>query len=182
MKVSEHTEQFDGVEYELAVRDETTGYFGSWFCRACRTGGVKYDLVSTIDDALAEARRLSLVHHRCEHQSLPESLVISLDKRHNDSVVEWWETLTDGERGEFLDVAALTPSKIADPVPIECSEIDDGKHRTNGTSTSLIKMYASTSIDLTRRANYNLVYPIMTPISNAADIEVVSHLLTNPAP
>ncbi|TWT73083.1 hypothetical protein [Allorhodopirellula solitaria] len=179
MKESEHTEQIDGVQYELVVRDESTGYFGSWFCRECRTGGAKYDLVSTIDDALAEARRLSLVHHRCEHQSLPESLVISLDNQHNDAVVEWWRTLTNEERGEFLDIAALTPSKIADPVPAECSEVDDGT--PNEWYEYIINQDARFYFDRSDpQGNYNLVYPIVTPISNAADIEVVSHLLTNP--
>lgn len=74
MKVSEQTQAIGGVEYELAVRDESTGYFGSWFCRACWKGGVKYDLLPKIDDALAEAELGAMVHHEAEHETLPESL------------------------------------------------------------------------------------------------------------
>lgn len=179
MIASEHTEQRDGVQYELTVRDEVTGYFGSWFCRECRTGGVNYHLFGTIDEAFAEARRLSLVHHRCEHQALPESLVISLDKRHSDSVVEWWEGLTDEERREFLEIAALTPSRIASPVAAECSEADD--ETPNEWYEYIINQDVRFYFDRSDpQGNYNIVYPIMTPISIAADVEVVSHLLTNP--
>ena len=67
MKVSQQTKVIDGQEYELAVRDESTGYFGSWFCRQCSSGGVEYDLLLTIDDAFAQAERGAMAHHKAEH-------------------------------------------------------------------------------------------------------------------
>ena len=70
MKVAEHIKQLDGIEYELAARDESTGYFGSWFCRTCWRGGVKYDLLPTIEEALAQAECGMLLHHEAEHKQI----------------------------------------------------------------------------------------------------------------
>ena len=67
MKTPEKIKMIDGIEYELAVRDESTGYFGSWFCRRCHAGGVKYDLFPEIRDALTEAERGAIAHHDAEH-------------------------------------------------------------------------------------------------------------------
>ena len=67
MKVSQQTKLIDGQEYELAVREESPGYFGSWFCSQCSSGGVKYDLLRTIDDAFAQAERGAMAHHQAEH-------------------------------------------------------------------------------------------------------------------
>jgi hypothetical protein len=69
MKAAERIKQIDGVEYELAVRDEITGYFGSWFCRKCWLGGVKYDLLPTVDDAMTQAEHGAITHHEAAHQS-----------------------------------------------------------------------------------------------------------------
>ena len=67
MPKSKHTKMIDGIEYELAVRDESTGYFGSWFCRDCHVGGVKYDLLPEVRDALMQAERGAIAHHDAEH-------------------------------------------------------------------------------------------------------------------
>jgi|688.fasta_scaffold1857263_2 hypothetical protein len=69
MKVAEHTKQIDGIDYEIAVRDEESGYFGSWFCRKCWKGGVKYDLLPSIDAALAQAENGASLHHEKKHKS-----------------------------------------------------------------------------------------------------------------
>jgi len=69
MKTAEQIKTIDGVEYELAVRDETTGYFGTWFCRTCWRGGVKYDLVRSPDEAMRDAERGATYHHKNEHGS-----------------------------------------------------------------------------------------------------------------
>lgn len=69
MKVVERIKQFDGIDYELAVRDGISGYYGSWFCRKCWEGGVKYDLLPGIDDALAQAESDAYLHHENKHTS-----------------------------------------------------------------------------------------------------------------
>lgn len=68
MKTVERIKQIDGVEYELAVRDETTGYFGSWFCRKSCQGGVRYDLLPTVDDAMTQAELGAIGHREAEHR------------------------------------------------------------------------------------------------------------------
>ena len=72
MKTIEHIKTIGGIEYELAVRDETTGYFGTWFCRHCHTGGVKYELLPEIRDALMQAERGAIAHHESEHSRTNE--------------------------------------------------------------------------------------------------------------
>lgn len=67
MKVAEQRMQITGVDYELAVRDEATGYFGTWFCRKCWVGGVKYDLRAEIGEAMAQAECGALLHHESKH-------------------------------------------------------------------------------------------------------------------
>ena len=57
----------DGIEYELAARDESTGYFGSWFCRQCNVGSVNYDLLPEVRDALMQAERGAIAHHDAAH-------------------------------------------------------------------------------------------------------------------
>ena len=69
MKATKQIKEIDGVEYELAVRNESNGYFGSWFCRACWKGGVRYDLLPTINDAFLQAERGAMRHHEAEHRS-----------------------------------------------------------------------------------------------------------------
>ena len=69
MKVAQRIKRIDGIDYELAVRDEILGYFGSWFCRKCWEGGVKYDLLPSINDALAQAESGACLHHQKKHMS-----------------------------------------------------------------------------------------------------------------
>ena len=69
MKATERIKMIDGIEYELAVRDERTGYFGSWFCRRCNAGCVDYDLLPEICDALAESERRAIEHHEAQHRN-----------------------------------------------------------------------------------------------------------------
>lgn len=68
MKAAEQIKTIDDVEYEFAVRDETTGYFGTWFCRACWRGGVEHDLLPSIDEAMTDAERRATIHHENEHR------------------------------------------------------------------------------------------------------------------
>jgi len=67
MKTAERIHQIEEVEYELAVRDESTGYFGSWFCRACWKGGVVYDLMPSVNDAMTQAEQRANDHHESAH-------------------------------------------------------------------------------------------------------------------
>ena len=69
MKVAQHTIQIDGIDYELTVRDENPGYFGAWFCCKCWLGGVKYDLLPIIGDAMAQAESGASLHHENNHAS-----------------------------------------------------------------------------------------------------------------
>ena len=69
MKASEQVKTIDGVDYEFAVRDVTTGYFGTWFCRSCWRGGLQYDLMPSIDDAITDAERRAIEHHESEHSN-----------------------------------------------------------------------------------------------------------------
>ena len=70
-KVVKQFKQIGGVDFELTVRDESTGYFGAWFCRECWRGGVKYELLPNVDDALVQAGEGAMHHHVSEH-SLPD--------------------------------------------------------------------------------------------------------------
>ena len=67
MKVAVLNRLIYGVEYELAVRDEAGGYFATWFCRACWKGGVQYNLLPTITEAMADAEQRVIEHHKTEH-------------------------------------------------------------------------------------------------------------------
>jgi hypothetical protein len=67
MKVAEHTKQIDGIDYEIAVRDEVSGFFGSWFCGKCWMGGVKYESLPSIEAAMAQAENGATVHHEQKH-------------------------------------------------------------------------------------------------------------------
>lgn len=69
MKVAEHIRQIDGIDYEIAVRDELSGYYGSWFCRKCWEGGVKYDLLPSIEAAIEVAETGAFRHHETKHKS-----------------------------------------------------------------------------------------------------------------
>ena len=67
MKTAERIHQIEEFEYELSVRDESTGYFGSWFCRACWKGGVVYDIMPSVSDAMTQAEELAIAHHESAH-------------------------------------------------------------------------------------------------------------------
>lgn len=114
--------------------------------------------------------------------TIPNSLMIALDKRHHNCVVEWWATLTEKERAEFLEVAASSPADRFQPVSPFNSDSDfDSEEEPNEWYEYLVNQDVRFYFDRSDpQGNYNIVYPIISPISTAADIEVVSHLLTNP--
>lgn len=69
MKVASKFKQISGVEFELTVRDESAGYFGAWFCRNCMHGGVDYQLLPSVDDAMSRAEQDALQHVETSHAS-----------------------------------------------------------------------------------------------------------------
>ena len=69
MKVKTQHKQIDSIEFELTVRDESAGYFGAWFCPECWSGGVKYELLPTVDDAMSQAEQGAIQHHESVHKS-----------------------------------------------------------------------------------------------------------------
>lgn len=114
-----------------------------------------------------------------EAQPVPESLLIALDKRHQDAVLDWWTQLSNEERNEFLEVAALAPEQISALIS-DNSDIDD--EEPNEWYEYIVNQDVRFYFDRSNpQGNYNIVSPIMTPIGNAAEIEVVSHLLTTPS-
>ena len=114
-----------------------------------------------------------------KHQPAPESLTIAVDKRHHRTVLDWWARLTDEQRADFLEVATLSPEQIA--APLNSADADVGDEEPDEWYEYIVNHDVRFYFDRSDpQGNYNIVYPIMTPISNAADIEVVSHLLTNP--
>ena len=109
-------------------------------------------------------------------QSIPESLMIAVDKRHHKDVQEWWARLTDKRRADFLEIAALSPEQISTPLP--SNDDESNQDETNEWYEYIVNQDVRFYFDRSDpQGNYNIVHPIMTPISNAADIEVVSHLL-----
>ncbi|HEY2828446.1 MAG TPA: hypothetical protein VGJ04_12665 [Pirellulales bacterium] len=57
-----------GFDYELSVRDGTTGFYGAFFCDVCREGFVKYDPVfPTLGGAMQDARSRATAHHAEMH-------------------------------------------------------------------------------------------------------------------
>jgi len=69
MEVATEHLSHSGLTYELTARVEPGGYYGAWFCEACRTGGVKYELFSSIADAIAHAKCGAIAHHDSAHCS-----------------------------------------------------------------------------------------------------------------
>lgn len=116
-------------------------------------------------------------------QSIPESLTIAVEKRHHRKVIDWWSRLTDGDRADFLTVASLSPEQIAtQPQAVDAdADTDAGDDEPSEWYEYIVNQDVRFYFDRSDpQGNYNIVSPILTPISNVADIEVVSHLLTNP--
>jgi hypothetical protein len=70
MKTAERIHQIEEVEYDLSVRYESAGYFGSWFCRECWKGGVVYDLMPSVNDAMTQAEQRAIAHHESAHPKI----------------------------------------------------------------------------------------------------------------
>jgi hypothetical protein len=67
MAVARKMLSIGGIEYELQVRDELTGYYGACFCRACHEGRVRYDLVPSVKAAFQQAEAYAKLHHAEKH-------------------------------------------------------------------------------------------------------------------
>jgi hypothetical protein len=70
MIVEKEDMSLDGIAYEITVRDEVMGYFGAWFCKSCWRGGVKYELLPHITQAIEEAKGRANAHHSQIHQTI----------------------------------------------------------------------------------------------------------------
>lgn len=115
-----------------------------------------------------------------QHQDqVPQSLLIALDECHYSTVINWWASLTENEQTAFLEVATLAPEQIAESTAVEDGELEDGavSEWYEYIVNQDVRFYFDRS---NPQGSHQVVYPIMTPISNAADVQVLSHLLTNP--
>ena len=114
-------------------------------------------------------------------QSVPESLLVSVDQRSKHAIELWWESLTADQRSEFLQIASFAPETIARPL-----DLDDlgGDKEPNEWFEYVVnqdlRFYFDRSDPPENDAHHHVVYPIMVPISTAAEIEVVNHLLYSP--
>jgi hypothetical protein len=48
--------------YELSVRAGNAGYYGAFFCPTCHRGFINYEPLSTVDEAMQDARRRAVSH------------------------------------------------------------------------------------------------------------------------
>jgi len=111
----------------------------------------------------------------------PPSLMVAVEKQHHAAVHEWWRGLSDGEQAEFLEVLAANPEQICTPITPEDLEMDEAPDDWGEWYEYIVNQDARFYYDRSNpTGTYNIVYPIISPISNAADIEVVNHLLFNP--
>ena len=115
--------------------------------------------------------------------SVPESLMVAVEKRYKADIQQWWESLTDEQRMEFMAIACLSPEKIAKPRELEAVNSDDDE--VNEWYEYVVNQDVRFYFDRSQAPNpkdtgHSIVFPIIAPVSNAAEIEVVSHLLTNP--
>lgn len=107
---------------------------------------------------------------------VPVSLVVTLEERHVPAVIEWWNGLTENQQREFVDEAKNEPDEIATQTNTESSEDDD---EPNEWYEYIVNQEMRFYFDRSRPySNYNIVEPILAPISTSADIKIVSHLLT----
>lgn len=107
---------------------------------------------------------------------VPDSLVVALDERHVPAVIDWWNRLTADQQREFLDDATHEADHIATQAHTEfLADDDDPNEWYEYVVNQDMRFYFDRSRPV---GNYNIVYPICTPISASADIKIVSHLLT----
>lgn len=111
----------------------------------------------------------------------PAALMVALEKQHHAAVHEWWRSLSDDTQAEFLEVLAANPEHLCTPVTPEDLEFDETPDDWGEWYEYIVNQDARFYYDRSNPiGTYNIVYPIISPISNAADIEVVNHLLSNP--
>ena len=112
---------------------------------------------------------------------VPESLLVALDKRYQDEVRNWWEALSESQQIDFLSVARDSPNRIASPLDMD--ELNDDE-RANDWYEYVVNQDARFYYDRSQPPDpgtlHHIVYPIIAPVSNAADVQVVSYLLTTP--
>lgn len=107
---------------------------------------------------------------------VPDSLVVALEERHLPAVIEWWNGLTETQQREFVDEAKNEPDEIATQTNTEPSDEDDDP---NEWYEYIVNQEMRFYFDRSRPySHYNIVEPILAPISTSADIKIVSHLLT----
>ncbi|MBD3674152.1 MAG: hypothetical protein HUJ26_11575 [Planctomycetaceae bacterium] len=111
-----------------------------------------------------------------EKTPVPDSLLVALEERHVPAVLDWWNGLTESQQREFVVDARNEPDGIATQTNIESSaEEDDPNEWYEYVVNQEMRFYFDRSRPY---SSYNIVEPILAPISAAADIKIVSHLLT----
>jgi hypothetical protein len=109
-------------------------------------------------------------------RDVPESLMIAVEPGHREAVRSWWHALSDEQRAEFVAVASMTPEEISSPVvPEDEQEVEDANEWYEYLVNQDVRFYFDRS---NPQGTYNVVDPIIAPISSASDASVISHLLT----
>ncbi|QDU57902.1 hypothetical protein [Aeoliella mucimassa] len=107
---------------------------------------------------------------------VPESLAIAVDDHDRAAIERWWNELTAAQQAEFLEVATYEPDRIATRVDTTVGEgADPYDEWYEYLVNQDLRFYFDRSQPI---GSYNVVFPILQPLSVAADIKVVSHLLT----
>lgn len=113
---------------------------------------------------------------------LPESLVIALEARHIAAVERWWQGLTSQQQTEFFEVALRSHSD--EPNHTSLGQLDsDDDESPDDWYEYVVNQDARFYFD---RANGEqtfhgyVVYPVISALSVAEDVEVVSHILRRP--
>jgi hypothetical protein len=105
---------------------------------------------------------------------VPESLLIEVESRHHEAVRAWWHALSDDQRAAFSAAAFMESEEIFNCIPTE----DEPDFEANEWYEYLVNQDLRFYFDRAHpQGNYNVVYPIIAPISSASDVAVVSHLL-----
>lgn len=111
---------------------------------------------------------------------VPDSLRIVCDSRHGEAIEEWWQSLSDEDRSEFLAIANLPSESLGNQVDQgnEEEEMNDG---TDDWYEYIVNHDVRFYLDRSDpQGNYNLVDSVIAPLDAASDAFELRHLHRNP--
>ena len=112
-------------------------------------------------------------------RNIPDTLLIAVDDTFTADIQCWWNELTTAQQNDFLEIAHFEPETIAAPFDSNVEESETNEWFEYIVNQDL-RFYFDRSDPPENPGQHQLVYPIIRPISCAADVKVVSHLLYSP--